>query len=206
MSPSAHRSRDLQPILDRMAAGDATAAADLIERSCDRLRRLTRKMLKSCPQIRPWEVTDDVLQGAVMRLQRALSAIKPPTVGAFIGLASLQIRRELVDLIRHYGGPEGEATNRAGDRPDGMSRHRDIRDKAGSSAGPSTLAEWTEFHEKVQQLPDEEREIFDLIYYQGLAQSEVADLLGVVDRTVKRRWRSARLLLHVLLKGAMPGK
>ncbi len=70
---------------------------------------------------------------------------------------------------------------------------------------PSSLAEWSEFHEAVERLPEEEREAFDLLWYQGLSQPEAAELLGVSPRTIKRRWRSARLLLHDALRGAWPG-
>jgi DNA-directed RNA polymerase specialized sigma24 family protein len=37
--------------------------------------------------------------------------------------------------------------------------------------------------------------VFDLIYYQGLTRVDAAGLLGVSERTVKRRWRAARLRL-----------
>ena len=71
--------------------------------------------------------------------------------------------------------------------------------KADPGGEPSTLAEWTDFHEKVQRLPQTEREVFDLLWYEGLTQAETAQLLGVTDRTVKNRWRSAKLELHRLL-------
>lgn len=135
MAKSVDRTRDLQPIIDRMVAGDETAVPALIDRSCERLRKLTRKMLKSCPGVKPWEDTDDVLQGAAIRLHRSLEAVKPATVQAFFGLAAVQIRRQLIDLFRHYHGPEGEAKNRADEVPNGKSRQRVIRDKADNSAG-----------------------------------------------------------------------
>jgi DNA-directed RNA polymerase specialized sigma24 family protein len=40
---------------------------------------------------------------------------------------------------------------------------------------------------------------FDLLWYQGLSQDEAAQALGVDVRTVKRRWREARLTLHQTL-------
>lgn len=56
----------------------------------------------------------------------------------------------------------------------------------------------------MEGLPEEEREIFDLLWYQGLTQAEAANLLNISDRTVKRRWQSARLLLHDRLGGQLP--
>ena len=69
---------------------------------------------------------------------------------------------------------------------------------------PSTLTAWTEFHEKVQRLPEAEREVFDLLWYQGLTQPEAAAMLGVTDRTVKNRWRSAKLRLQEMLADGIP--
>ena len=44
---------------------------------------------------------------------------------------------------------------------------------------PGRLAEWTGFHAQVEALPEEEREVFDLLFYQGLPQAEAAAVLGV---------------------------
>jgi DNA-directed RNA polymerase specialized sigma24 family protein len=64
---------------------------------------------------------------------------------------------------------------------------------------PASLTEWTAFHEAVQRLPDDERDVFDLHWYQGLDQKVVAGILGVTDRTVKNRWRNAKLRLRQML-------
>ena len=66
------------------------------------------------------------------------------------------------------------------------------------------MAAWAEFHRQAELLPDEEREVFDLLWYQGLSQSEASELLQVSERTVKRRWQSARLYLHNALHGELP--
>jgi ECF sigma factor len=42
------------------------------------------------------------------------------------------------------------------------------------------------------------------LWYQELRQAEVAEMLGVSERTIKRRWAAARLELHELLGGALP--
>jgi RNA polymerase sigma factor (sigma-70 family) len=46
------------------------------------------------------------------------------------------------------------------------------------------------FHAAVEQLPDAEREVVELTFYHGLTQPEIAELLGVDERTVRRRWRA----------------
>jgi RNA polymerase sigma factor (sigma-70 family) len=56
----------------------------------------------------------------------------------------------------------------------------------------------------VDALPAEEREVFDLVWFQGLSQPQAAALLGVSEATLKRRWWSARQRLHGALKGLLP--
>lgn len=197
---------DLQRLLDRLSAGDQAAADDLIGHSMERLRRLTRKMLRDNPAVRRWEQTDDVLQNALVRLHRALQGIKPTSVQAFIGLAATQVRRELIDLARHHYGPEGDAAHHVSDpgkaTPEG--RKGILEDQKAKQPGPLTQLQIKEFHEQVQCLPEEERKVFELTFYLGLSQDEVARQLGVSVPTVKRRWRSARLLLHEATKTNPP--
>lgn len=194
----------LQQALDRLRAGEAAARDALIDHACERLRRLTRKLLRGYPVVRRWEQTDDVFQRAVLRLYQSLDTVQPADVRGFVGLAATQIRRELIDLARHYGGPEGIAANHATDTAGRGIPKIDQLEVADDTDGPATLQLWTEFHQQASRLPDEEREVFDLIYYDGLPQSEVARLLGVTERTVKRRWRSAKVWLHDALGGALP--
>ncbi len=67
-------------------------------------------------------------------------------------------------------------------------------------AEPAALAIWTEFHQKVEELPAEVRDVVDLLWYQGLSQPEAAQALGVAAITVKRRWAEARLRLGAILQ------
>ena len=48
----------------------------------------------------------------------------------------------------------------------------------------------------VEPLPDDEREVFALVWYHDLSQAEAADVLGVSVRTVIRRWQAARIRLQ----------
>jgi RNA polymerase sigma-70 factor (ECF subfamily) len=57
------------------------------------------------------------------------------------------------------------------------------------------------FHEAVERMPVEEREVFDLLWYQGMTHGQAAKALGVATKTVQRRWASARLLLQDALNG-----
>ncbi|MEI7684818.1 MAG: sigma-70 family RNA polymerase sigma factor [Planctomycetota bacterium] len=177
----------------------------MIQRSQDRLHRLARKMLRCDPRVARWEQTDDLLQASLVRLHRSLDSVQPATVQAFIGLAATHMRRELTDLARHHFGPHGDAKHHFsdGDRENDGSGHP-LHEPASPGDGPSTLAEWETFHEKVKELIAEEREVFDFVYYQELSQEETAICLGVNERTIQRRWRSAKLNLAKLMRGEMP--
>jgi RNA polymerase sigma-70 factor (ECF subfamily) len=189
----------LDSCINRLRAGDAGALHELICRSLERLRRLTRKMLRSFPKVQRWEQTDDVLQNALLRLQKALAQIKPESARQFFGLAATQIRRELIDLARHYYGPEGLGANHATDGIHPGPNAQPLYERAASPDGPLGFTDWNAIHEQVEGLPAQEREVFNLLWYHDLSQAEAAVLLGISERTVGRRWRSARLLLHKAL-------
>jgi RNA polymerase sigma-70 factor (ECF subfamily) len=196
----------IQGLIDRLRAGDDSARASLIDCASERLTRLARKMLKSYPGVGRWEQTDDVLQNALIRLDRALKAIGPPTVRDFFRLAAAQIRRELIDLARRHSGPEGLGAHcstlaGAGDT-DGQ--QGSLWEPSDSTSDPGRLALWTEFHRRIEGLRDEHREVFDLLWYQGLTQAEAASVLGLSERQVNRRWIAARLELSDALGGEMP--
>src|SRR6516225_8499543 len=115
----------IQGCIDRLRAGDESARAALLSCACERLKRLARKMLKGYPGVARWEQGDDVAQNALIRLDRALRAVAPPTARDFFRLAAAQLRRELIDLARHYQGPRGLGAHHAtragrGESADGM--------------------------------------------------------------------------------------
>jgi RNA polymerase sigma-70 factor (ECF subfamily) len=209
MTTSTSQTLLIQGWLDRLQAGDESARQELIRCACDRLERLTRKMLSGWQRVHRWEETGDVMQNALVRLYRSLSETKPAQVVDFFRLAALHIRRELQDLAKHYYGPRGLGTNHvtaawmpfSADGSDSLAwEPRETAEE------PADLVAWAEFHARVGRLPDEEREMFDLLWYQELSQAEAAELLGVSQRTVKRRWASARLRLHKILGATLPSR
>jgi DNA-directed RNA polymerase specialized sigma24 family protein len=193
----------LQALLERTRGGDRSARDELFRRAAGRLERLTRRMLRGFPGVRRWAQTDDVLQSALIRLLRSLEAVRPESVRDFLALSAQQIRRELLDLARHYFGPQGvganHATNGAAGSSDGPPPAVDL------THDPCVLAAWCEFHRHIEELPVEEREVVSLLFYQGLTQAEAAGVLGVTVRTVQRRWQAALVRLHPILKGQWPG-
>jgi ECF sigma factor len=85
-------STQIRQCINRLRAGDPSARDELLTHACDRLVRLTRKMLRDFPGVQRWEQTDDVLQNAAVRLCRALHAVQPATAVDFFRLAAAEIR------------------------------------------------------------------------------------------------------------------
>ena len=123
-----------------------------------------------------------------------MAELHPEGVRQFYALAGVQIRRELLDLAKHYQGAHGVGANHHSD--DGRAAQRQCADPL----EPETLDAWTRFHELVGCLPEEEREVVQLVWYEGFKQPQAAELLGVSLATLKRRWQSARLRLSELLE------
>jgi RNA polymerase sigma-70 factor (ECF subfamily) len=191
----------IQGWIARLHAGDPAARDALLGAAGERLRQLAHRMIQTYPRVHRWEQTDDVLQNAMLRLYRTLKDVPPQTVADFLRLAALNIRRELLDLCKRYCGPQGMGAHHATLGPD----QEGALDTPGQeSLDPGSLGVWSEFHEQVERLDDEERAVFDLLWYQGLSQTEAAEVLGVTERTIKRRWQSARLKLHDAMQGEIP--
>lgn len=193
-TPEFHR------LLAGVRAGDP-AARDALIRAChDRLERLARRMLRGFPNVRRWADTGDVFQNAAMRLLRALEQMDVSDTRALFNLAATMIRRELIDLARHFDGPEGVGANHASHAPGGPP----VPDRPDPTTDPARLERWTALHEAAERLPVEEREVFGLVFYHGWTQAQVGALLGVDPRTVRRRWAAACKVLHAALDGMLP--
>ena len=196
MSSDPGHTTQLHDWLRELQQGKADARNKIVEHTCERLRSLASRMLRSYPKLRRWSETDDILQQSMMRLHRSLADICPENARQFYGLAAMQIRRELIDLSRHYFGSLGLGSKHETDRP-GENHHVDrVQAPEGE---PGSLEDWTKFHEAIGRLPDNEREVFSLLWYDGMTQEDAANVLSVSLKTVKRRWQSARISLHEVL-------
>jgi len=187
---------ELQNLIDVALKGDSSAQTALLDHACDRLLRLTRKMFHGYPNLRRWEQTDDIFQNAMVRLHRALANVRVESVRHFFNLAAVQVRRELLDLAKHHFGREGAGANH---HTDGIPADDDggsLQDRANK---PTDVSGWNEFHEHIEQLPETDQEIVNLLFYEGLTQEEAARVLGVSLRTLKRRWQDAKFRLHEVL-------
>jgi RNA polymerase sigma factor (sigma-70 family) len=117
--------------------------------------------------------------------------VRPP-------LVSFIFRRQLIDLWRHCYGPSGS------------SAHHDS-DPSAPALAPAPKDDFPDVarvHELVDQLPEDQREVFEPRYYHDLSPDEVAEAQGVSTRTAQRRWVAALCQLHSLLArepGDSPG-
>jgi RNA polymerase sigma factor (sigma-70 family) len=187
----------VQRLLDLLTAGDSEASRQLLEVTMERLRILSRKILANLPGVERWEEIDDLVQNSSVRLWKALEKHHPPTPLDYFRLAAAVIRRELIDLSRRHFGPHGLGANMAKSQQPGSRSTDAYVELAGNSTyDPVNLSTWTEFHEYVEKLPEVERTLFDLLWYQGMTLDEAAESIGSSERTVRRRWRLARLSLH----------
>jgi RNA polymerase sigma factor (sigma-70 family) len=188
----------IQRYLDAVP-GDSAAEPvirELLERAVGRLRLLCTTLLyKSYPRLTRPPVnleTDELLDGVVAGLLTALRTTRPPTVRRFFALANQHMRWQLNDLAR-----------RLDERPAAvLAESGVVAPPASATSGLSPDAR--RMLEAIEGLPEDEREVFDLVCIQGLTHAEAATVVGVSEKSVQRRLSRARLLLAERLADLRP--
>jgi RNA polymerase sigma factor (sigma-70 family) len=188
----------LQKCLQRWLLHDRNARQELLLFAKRRLRELVAREFSRYPSLRNFEQTDDLLQESMFRLWQSMEEVKPVSVIEFMGLAALQIRRCLCDLARKHHGRSKQILSDDGDgnqvpRPRFVPLNSKIGDP--NQESPDILLNWAEFHDAAGMLPEPERTAFDLLFYGDLPQPEVAGLMNVSERQVRRYWQNARRIL-----------
>jgi RNA polymerase sigma factor (sigma-70 family) len=175
----------LQGLLDRMKQGDIAARRELLDRACIRLRRLASTMFAgSFAALREQHELDSVVHETWLRLFQALDQVEPPTVVDFFRLAAHKVRQVLLDLAdRQRRRADREAPGLGGD-----SDWEGFASVGGQTLDPARLALWSEFHARVANLPEDERQVFELHYYLELPQAEIARMLDLHPRKVSYLW------------------
>ncbi|MDG3005409.1 RNA polymerase sigma factor [Paludisphaera mucosa] len=170
----------------------------LLDRSVQRLRLLCATLLhRSYPRLTqpPLNVQAEELLGAVAeRLLKALREARPRTVRQLFALANQHMRWELNDLAR-----------RLDEQPAAAELHDELVPWAASSASGLT-PDGLRMLRAIDELPEDQREAFDLVRIQGLTQVEAAELLGVSTVTVKRRLSRGLRHLAEQLADLRPGE
>jgi RNA polymerase sigma factor (sigma-70 family) len=183
----------LQKVIARLP-DDPCAQLELVGCAYERLRRLARKIYHAdFPTLKQIHETGTIVHEAVLRLLQSLEEVQPATVRDFFCFSAVQIRRTLLDLARKH--QSARPFQGIGQADADSCESTPSREPDDTTNDPVTLASWSEFHQKVEELPDPEREVVDLHWYQGLSQAETAQLLGIHPKEVSRRWLRARLKL-----------
>ena len=189
----------IQRFLDALQ-GDAAAEPvirDLLARAVDRLRQLCATLLhRSYPRLThpPLNLeTDELVGGVVAGLITALQKVRPQTVRQFFALANQHMRWQLNDLARLLD----ERPRLAAVSESGVATPPDSSDSCLSQDARRML-------QAIDGLPEEDREVFELVRIQGLTHVEVAAVVGVSVKTVQRRLNRARLLLAEELADLRP--
>lgn len=177
---------ELQQLVDRIGRGDEAARRELLSRACQRMQALASTILhRSFPDVAQRHEVDSIVSEAWLRLVQAMDKVQPPSVADFFRLAGHKMRQVLLDLVqaerRHAHGPLHDTTEEP---------------SASSSAGnrtydPARLALWTELHNQVAGLGDDERTVFEMHYYLGMPQAEIARVLALHPRKVSHLWIAA---------------
>ena len=199
----------LQGQLERALTGDAEARQRLLELTRDRLLRHARRFLHGpYARLEPFQQTDDVVQQLYIKILENqdrfwINADGAPvrSLAEVFGRSSAWMRDVLCDQMRKaYGRDDNHPAALPLDG--GASDTGPLHEPSSNTHDAEKVRRWTEFHEAVARLPDDLRAVFDLLWYQEMAQAEAAALLGIAVRTVKLRWMKARLQVQQALGGA----
>jgi RNA polymerase sigma factor (sigma-70 family) len=162
----------VRALLDRSVRRLQLLCANLLHRN---YRRLTLSPLNL--------QSDELLSALVERLLKALRSVRPQTVRQFFALVNQHMRWELNDMAR-----------RLDEQPLAVELREEML-PAPASSGSALSPMSRRILKAIDELPEEEREAFDLVRIQGLGPGEAAEVLGVSVRTVQRRLNRSLLLL-----------
>ena len=176
-------------LLQKMAGGDSDAASKLLPLVYSELHRLAKGYMRR-------ERPDHTLQPTALINEAYMRLVKQDidwnSREHFIGFAANTMRRVLVDYARQH-----KAEQRGG----GLHRvemHDDL------AISPDRLEEITMLDDALKRLEQQnarQAKVVELRYFGGLSVEEIATLLGIAPRSVKRDWSVARVWLYRELQG-----
>jgi RNA polymerase sigma factor (sigma-70 family) len=172
----------VRALLDRSVRRLQMLCANLLYR---KYRRLTLPPLNLQP--------DEMLDAVVERLLKAMRSVRPQTVRQFFAMVNQHMRWELNDVAR-----------RLDEQPSAVEVWEDMVPVPPASSDSELTPDGRRILKAIDELPEDEREVFGLVHIQGLMQGEVAEVLGVSVRTVQRRLNSSLLLLAKELDDLRP--
>ena len=182
VASSAARTGEVTQLLRAARDGDASAIDRIVPLVYEDLRRVARRQLGRGfgPQsVRPTELVHEAyvklcIGGADAAVDRA----------HFLAIAARAMRQVLVDEARHH-----QAAKRGG----GWKRAT----LSGSHwVSDLDVDELLTLNDALQELDPRQRQVVECRFFGGMEDSEIAEALGVTDRTVRRDWVKARAWLY----------
>lgn len=165
-------------LIRRMCDADETALGALYDRWVRSLYSLVFHLLKDADE------AEDVVEETFWQAWRKASAYEPSRGAVSTWLLTIG-RRKALDRLRAKGRRREEP----------LTGSNAFADLASSAPDPSQAVEGSERRTRVRaalrELPEEQREVLELGYFQGLSQTEIADATGQPLGTVKTRMRLA---------------
>jgi RNA polymerase sigma-70 factor (ECF subfamily) len=206
----ADNSSETTDLLRLAAAGDTQGWGALLTRHAERLRRMVALRLDQRLQGRI--DASDVLQEAYVEAWSRLSEyVREPTMPFFLWLRFL-VGQKVITLHRHHLGREMRDAGRE------ISLHRGALPEASSAAlaaqllghdtRPSVAARRVELklrlQEALNQMDAIDREVIALRHFEQLSRAETAQVLGLRESAVSKRYVRALERLKRIL-ATMPG-
>ncbi len=186
MSESPEKTR-LSELLGLANSGAPGALAQVFDEAYPELCTLARARLRSRGQIGGGELaTTALVHEAFLRFAQG-GKVQAEHRGHFFRYAGRVMRSVIVDTAR-----ERLAQRRGGGAP-----HSALTTQVQAS-GLGGEEEILNVHEALDSLADCDPRLIDVVqmrYFGGMTDAEIAQALGVTDRTVRRDWEKARLLL-----------
>lgn len=180
---------DIADLVRRVNAGEPGAQEALFAGAYGELRQLARSRLRDGGRNTVLDTTA-LVHESYLRFVRS-GHLRTPDRRAFFAYASRVMRSVIVDTVR-----ERKAERRGGDLL------RCTLDTEVADQLPSGEDEVLGVHEALQALAQAEprlAQVVEMRYFGGYSEQEIADALDLTERTVRRDWEKARLLLSAML-------
>ena len=174
---------DVTQLLKAMHSGNPRAAEDLLPLVYAELHRLAKSYMRRERQDHTLQATA-LINEAYLRLVR--EDVDWNSRGHFIAVSANVMRRVLVDYARAH---------KADRRDGGLKRVEMHEDLAVSADQLEEVALIDEALTRLTEINPRQARVVELRYFGGLSVEEIAALLEIAPRSVKRDWSLARIWL-----------
>lgn len=181
---------DITALLARAGAGEREAFDAIFERLYPELQRIARARLAG--HARSGEVQTTVLVNECYLRMLQGGRLTPQDRAHFLGYASHAMRSVMVDIVRAQG------RQRRGGDAEHVTLVTAVADNA--SLAEEQILDVDRALDELAKLDERLVRVVEMRYFVGMTDAEIAQALGVTDRTVRRDWEKARLLLAAALK------